>query len=389
VKSKLGLGMMFAMLLSATAAFAQEVVGVTDKEIKIGIMAPLTGNASSFSKAQIGIDAYYKWINDQGGINGRRIVTVMEDYACDSAKGLAGVRKLIHQDKVFILHGNSCSGVAMAVKPVVVESGVPWVVAHAANPQISTPVVKHIFHAVPTGRAYANAMANFIATKPGLKTVAIVAHTDDWAKSYCAPAAEILAKKGFKPVGEFALERGQTDATSQVLKLRQLNPDFVIGCLYEAETVVLLRDMKKYGLSVPVMGTGGTDLENTFKRAGDFDAVKNYFVPHAYVDNVDGVKLKPYVDIVKKYYPNESITAFSVASIGSAVMVADVLKAIGRDLTREKFVAEMEKLQNFDSKVFAARISYSGSDHDGVKDSAAAGWVNGKATVLRSWGQAY
>jgi len=147
--------------------------------------------------------------------------------------------------------------------------------------------------------------------------------------------------------------------------------------------------MKKYGMSVPVMGTGGTDLENTFKRAGDFDTVKNYFVPHAYVDNVDGAKLKPYVDIVKKYYPNESITAFSVASIGSAVMVADVLKAIGRDLTREKFVAEMEKLQNFDSKVFAARISYSGADHDGVKDSAVAGWVNGKATVLRSWGQPY
>lgn len=383
------LALLSAVLLPAGAALAQEVVGVTDKEIRIGIMAPLTGNASSFSKAQIGIDAYYKSINDAGGIHGRRIVTVMEDYACDSAKGLAAVRKLIHQDRVFMLHGNSCSAVAMSIKPIVVESNVPWVVAHAANPAISTPIVRHIFHAVPTARAYANAMANFVASKPGIKTVAIVQHTDDWAKSYCTPAAELLAKRGLKPVGEFALERGQTDATAQVLKLRQLNPDFILGCLYEAETVVLLRDMKRYALNAPVMGTGGTDLENTFKRAGDFDTVRNYFVPHPYVDNLDGPKLKPFVDIVRKYYPNETITAFSVASMGSAVMVVEALRRVGRDLTRERFIAELEKMQNFDSQVFAARISYSPTDHDGVEDSAVAGWVGNRATVMRAWGQPF
>ena len=76
----------------ATTAVAQQE-GITGTSIKIGIMAPLTGSASSYSKAQIGLDAYYKWVNDQGGVNGRKIEAVLEDYACDSAKGVASRSK--------------------------------------------------------------------------------------------------------------------------------------------------------------------------------------------------------------------------------------------------------------------------------------------------------
>ena len=268
-------------------------------------MGPFTGNASSYSKAQIGLDAYYKWVNDQGGVNGRKIETVLEDYACDSAKGVAAVKKLIHQDKVFMLHGNSCSAVAMAIKPIVVEAGIPWVVAHAANGAISSPPTKNIFHGVPVGKTMGIAMGQFVASKPGLAKVAVISHTDDWAKSYCGPANEYLASKNIKPVIEVAFERGQTDSTAQTLKIKQANPDFVIACLYEAETAIFLKDAKKYGLNAPVMGTAGTDLENTLKRVGDLDTVANYYVPHMYADNLDGPRLKKFADILKKYYPNE------------------------------------------------------------------------------------
>src|SRR5207237_8799813 len=125
--------------------------GVTSNSIKIGIMGPFTGNASIYSKGEIGLDAYYQSVNDQGGVNGRKIETVLEDYACDSAKGVAAVKKLIYQDKVFMLHGNSCSAVAMAIKPVVVEAGIPWEIAHAANGAISSPPTKNTFHGLPLG----------------------------------------------------------------------------------------------------------------------------------------------------------------------------------------------------------------------------------------------
>ena len=140
---------LFAMLaFTAAPAFAQdagwETQGLTDDSITIGVMGPFSGNASSYSKAMVGMMAYYQKINDEGGAHGRKLVAVQEDTACDSAKGLAAAKKLISQDQVFMLQGNSCSGVAVALRPVVEESGIPWIVAQAVSDSISVPLARNI-----------------------------------------------------------------------------------------------------------------------------------------------------------------------------------------------------------------------------------------------------
>jgi branched-chain amino acid transport system substrate-binding protein len=388
-KAALGssLATLAAVMMLACSAVADDTTGVTDTTIKIGIMGPFTGDAASYSKAEIGLDAFYKWINDQGGIHGRKIVTILEDTGCNSAKGIAGVKKLIYQDGVFMLHGNSCSAVAMAIKPTVVAAGVPWVVAHAVDDKISSPPTKNIFHGVPVGKTYGLAMGKFVMSKPGVKTVAIIQHSNEWANSYCVPAKEYLASQGIKPAVEVAFERGQTDSTPQVLQIRQAKPDFVIACLYEAESAIFLKDLNKYGMDVPVMGAAGTDLESTLKRVGDLKIVENYFVPNSYIDNTDGPRMKKWNDIILKYYPNESITGFSAISIGSGVAVVEALKRVGRNLTRERFLAEMDKIRDFDTGVLSGKITWTATDRDGVKDSAIAGFVKGKPTVLKAWGQ--
>jgi len=373
------------------AANADETTGLTDTAIKVGVMGPFSGNASSYSKTQIGLMAYFKHINDQGGINGRKFDIIQEDTACDPAKGIAAAKKLVHQDEVFYLHGNSCSGVAMAVKPTVSPTGIPWIIAHAVNPKITMPVneKKSIFHGVPAGPAYGSTMGKFIMSKPGVKRIAMVAHTNDWAKAYCDPAIEVIKASGGEIIEELTLERGQTDATAQVLKLKQANPDFILGCLYEAETVIFLRDAKKYGVRIPVMGTAGTDLENTLERLGDLDAVKDYYVLHAFVDKVDGPKMKKWNDIILKYYPNETITGFSAVSMASGVAAVKALKAAGRDLTRSKFIAELDNIKGLKTGILACDITWSSTDRHGCKKSAVAGFVEGKPTVLSAWGKAW
>ena len=375
------------MLAMVGAANADETTGLTDTTIKVGVMGPFTGNASSYSKTQIGLMAYFKHINDQGGINGRKFDIIQEDTACAPAKGIAAAKKLVHQDKVFYLHGNSCSGVAMAVKPTVAPTGIPWIIAHAVNPKITMPVneKKSIFHGVPAGPAYGSTMGKFVMSKPNVKRVAMVTHTNDWAKAYCDPAIEVIKASGGKIIETLALERGQTDATAQVLKLKKAKPDFVLGCLYEAETVIFLRDAKKYGGRIPVMGTAGTDLENTLERLGDPDAVKDYYVLHAFVDKVDGPKMKKWNDIILKYYPNETITGFSAVSMASGVAAVNALKAAGRDLTRSKFIAELDNIKGLKTGILACDITWSSTDRHGCKKSAVAGFVDGKPTVLSAW----
>lgn len=378
-------------LSTVGAVSADETTGLTDTAIKVGVMGPFTGNASSYSKTQIGLMAYFKHINDQGGIHGRKFDIIPEDTACAPAKGIAAAKKLVHQDKVFYLHGNSCSAVAMAVKPTVSPTGIPWIIAHAVNPKITMPVneKKSIYHGVPAGPAYGSTMGKFVMSKPGTKRVAMVTHTNDWAKSYCDPAIEVIKASGGEIIESLALERGQTDATAQVLKLKQAKPDFVLGCLYEAETVIFLRDAKKYGVNVPVMGTAGTDLENTLERLGDISAVRNYFVLHAFVDKVDGPKMKKWNDIILKYNPKETITGFSAVSMASGVAAVKALQAVGPDLTRSKFIAELDKIKGLKTGILACDITWSSTDRHGCKKSAVAGFIDDKPTVLSAWGKTW
>jgi branched-chain amino acid transport system substrate-binding protein len=375
----------------AGIAQEDETTGLKDTAIKVGVMGPFTVNASSYSKTQIGLMAYFKHINDQGGIHGRKFEMFPEDTSCAPAKGIAAAKKLIHQDKVFYLHGNSCSAVAMAVKPTVSPTGIPWIIAHAVNPKITMPVneKKSIYHGVPAGPAYGSTMGKFVMSKPGTKRVAMITHTNDWAKAYCAPAIEVIKANGGEIILEQALERGQTDSTAQVLKLKQAKPDFILGCLYEAETVIFLRDAKKYGLRVPVMGTAGTDLENTLERLGDKDAVKDYYVLHAFVDKVDGPKMKKWNDIILKYNPKETITGFSAVSMASGVAAVKALEAVGRDLTRSKFIAELDKISGLTTGILACDITWTSTDRHGCKKSAVAGFVDGNPTVLSAWGTAW
>jgi branched-chain amino acid transport system substrate-binding protein len=384
-----GLAAVVGLALLASPAMADETTGLTDTTIKVGIMGPFTGNASRYSKTQIGLMAYFKHINDQGGIHGRKFELVPEDTACAPAKGIAAAKKLIHQDEVFYLHGNSCSAVAMAVKPTVSPTGIPWIIAHAVNPNITMPVneKRSIFHGVPAGPAYGSTMGRFVMSKPGTKRVAVVTHTNDWAKSYCDPAIEVIEEQGGEIIETLALERGQTDSTAQVLKLKQAKPDFILGCLYEAETVIFLRDAKKYGMETPVMGTAGTDLENTLERLGDVSAVRNYFVLHAFVDKVDGPKMQKWNDIILKYYPDETITGFSAVSMASGVAAVKALEAVGPDLTRSKFIAELEKIQGLETGILACDITWTPTDRHGCKKSAVAGMVDDKPAVMSAWGK--
>ncbi len=375
---------------SIATAQDQAITGVTENTIKIGIPGPFTGNASSYSKAQIGLDAYYRHINETGGVHGRMINVIKADTACNEARGIAVAKKLIHQDKVFLINGNSCSGVALAMKPTIIEAGIPWVVGHAVNYKISSPVEYNIFHVVPTSQDAGRFMAKYAMSRPETKKIAIIAHSNEWGKGYRDPAVETLkSEHKVEPILDLTMERGSTNATAQVLKIKQSGADFVIAILYEAETAIFLREAKKYDLNVPILGGYGTDLKSTLKRVGNKSVVENYQVLHMFQNTLGSGSMKEWGDIIRKYYPDEDLTAFSFASIGSGMVVVNALKAVGRDLTREKFVTEMESIRNYNTGVLASNVSFSTGDHAGVKDSGVAAFVNDKVTVFRSWGHKF
>src|ERR1700747_472804 len=94
---------------------------------------------------------------------------------------------------------HACSGVAMAIKPTLLEDGLPWI-GVSANPKLTTPTVPNMFHVTYTGVYSGQAMAGCALSKPNTKRVVLVAHTNDWARGYCDPATELMKEKGVEPM---------------------------------------------------------------------------------------------------------------------------------------------------------------------------------------------
>src|SRR6185295_13558166 len=132
---------------------------------KIGSLGPFSGESTVFNPLNYGPEAYLRAANAEGGVHGRKFESVFADDACNEAKGIAAAKKLIYEDKVFMIIGHPCSGVAMAIKPMLEKEGVPWM-GLAANPKLTRPTVPNMWAVGYTGNESGGAMASFALSKP-------------------------------------------------------------------------------------------------------------------------------------------------------------------------------------------------------------------------------
>ena len=191
-----------------------------------------------------------------------------------------------------------------------------------------------------------------------------------------------MKKRNITPVEDVYLERSATDATAQVLRLKQSGADVIIANLYPTEIVIFLRDAQKYGLKVPVIATHAVALEQTLDRLNDPAAVENLYVFYPLIAPLQDAKMKPWIDLAKKARPNEAADFLSVIGIGGAVVVKKALEDAGPNPTREKVIAALNNMKNFDTGVMAAPLTFAPDDHVGLKSGNMIAYRDGKPTLV-------
>jgi branched-chain amino acid transport system substrate-binding protein len=380
--------------LGAAPAHADNTQGITDTTIKIGNLGPFSGEATVFDPLNYGPEAYLRYVNAQGGVNGRKFETVFADDACNEAKGIAAAKKLIYEDKVFMIMGNPCSGVAMAIKPMLDKEGVPWV-GISANPKLTTPPVPNMFHATYTGVQSGHAMASFAMSKPGVTKIALVEHSNDWAHGYCDPAVDYIKQHGGQVVVTTVMERGSTSATAQALQIKASGAQAVMGCLYQQELVIFLRDMQKFGVDAITVGALGADFEQTVRDVGDPDAVRGkFFQPYQFKAMLGQGPLQKFHDIFVKYLTKAELpkqgepTNFYYFGVPAAIVTVEAFRRAGPHPTRESWEAAMDSIKDFDTGVLADNENLSATNHVGVERMYAIGLdSNGQEVIYKSWGE--
>ena len=358
--------------LGVQGAAAAEV-GVTDDTVKIGSFGALTGPYYIYGKVIMdGAQLVYNEVNEAGGIHGRKIEYVREDDRCDAATGIAAAKKLIHQHEVFALHAGGCSNASIAARPDIDKAQVPWVVMASIGEPIYDPISKYIYTPQMTASIESLAQVDH-AVKLGKKRIGIISLQDAWGRSRYKPLIARLKHHGITPVADVEMVDTANDATAQVLKLKQANPDAIMLVLYARSAAMYLRDAHKLGFKPYTVGTSAVgDLMKVAEQVGIPEAVDNT-VAISHVNFVPGdPEMDKWKGLLEKHFPGDEFLVSHIIGIGSGSVVVEVLKRVGRDLTRERFLEELSKLKNYQSPVHAGPITCTDTDH---RCNKLPGWV--------------
>lgn len=360
-----------AVVSPVPPAAAQSASGVTADEIKIGALGALTGPGYLYGRLIMnGAEVVYNEINKAGGVHGRKIVLVREDDRCDAASAIAAAKKLIFQHQVFMLHGGGCSNASIAARPEVEKANVPWVVFASVADEVTLPTAPYIFSTALAASIESAAQLEF-ALQQGAKRVAVISMRDAWGRARYNPLMETFKRKGVTPVADEEMSPDANDATPQVLRLRQANPDAVLIVLYPKAAAVYMRDAAKLGFKpIQVGQTAVGDLIAFREQVAIPNALERFYTISHVRFTPDDPEMERWRALLEKYFPGDRLSVYNIMGIASASVVVEVLKRAGRDLTRERVRDELNKLKDYSTGIYPGVISCTPTDHQCHKTPA-------------------
>ncbi len=347
--------------IATGSAQAADVDGVTATEIRVGTFGPLTGPVYMYGKLSMnGVEVFFNKLNEQGGIHGRKLVLVREDDLCKPEGAIAAVKKLVHQHKVFGIIGGACSNPTLAARPEIEKAGVPFHVFAAVADGIVDPPATNIYTTQLTASIESRAQIQW-ALDRGAKKLAIVAQHDAWGRARYEPMLKDFKARGLQVVADEEVTVDQNDGTAQALRLKAAGADAIMLLGYPKAAAVLIRDSIKIGYKPLWVGqTAIQDLPALQGLIGINGALGDFVSITTVPGHPDNPQYAEWRKRLKDTFPNDELSVFNLMGVAAAEVFAKVLDAAGKDLTREKFLAAYNTIDNFKSSIYPGPITCKG-----------------------------
>jgi len=345
-----------ALALSASSAFAQKKydTGATDTEIKVGQSLALSGPASSYSVIGKTQAAYFKMINDQGGINGRKINFIQYDDGYSPPKAVEQVRKLVESDEVLLTFQVLGTPVNAAVQKYLNAKKVPQLYAATGASRFTDPknfpwTMGYNPNYFVEGRIYGQYI---LKNHPNAK-VGILYQNDDLGKDYLNGIKAGLGDKAASMiVAEASYEVSDPTIDSQILKIKDAGADLFFSASTPKQAAQAIK--KIYELNwhpVHILDINATSVGAVMKPAG-LEASKGVISVNYGKDPADptwknDAGMKKYLDFMAKYYPDgDKESLFNTYGYSTAQLLVYTLKQCGDNLTRENVMKQATSLKD-------------------------------------------
>jgi branched-chain amino acid transport system substrate-binding protein len=360
-----------AGLAPAGAASAQTVVGVTATEIKVGHTNPYSGNASAYGTIGKTIAAYFKKVNDEGGVNGRKINFISYDDGYSPPKTVEMVRKLVEQDQVALLFQTLGTPSNSAIHKYMNQQKVPHLfVATGAtkwnDPQNFPWTMGYQPNYQTEGRVYAAyALSHVKDAKIG-----ILYQNDDYGKDYLKGFEDGLGEAKKLIVMKQTYEVTDPTIDSQIVNLKNSGANVFFNITTPKFAAQAIKKSHEIGWKpLHFLNNVSSSLGTVLKPAG-LDASRG-LITALYMKEVTDPQWKndkgftDWVAFMKKYYPEGALDdqangfAYNVA-----ILMTQVLKQCGNDLSRENIMKQAASIKDFELPLLLPGIKINTSPTD-------------------------
>jgi branched-chain amino acid transport system substrate-binding protein len=345
---------------------APVVPGVTATEVVVGSWGPQDGPAGAYGTIDRTVDAYFKKVNDEGGINGRKIRFIYENDSYQPAKTVAAVKKLVEEDKVFALVGGLGTAQNAAVMDYIVQNNVPHVWPATGTTALAVPLKKNVYAVQLNYTTEATLATQYALDQMSTKKIAVFYQNDAFGKEGLDAVQAELKKRGLAAAAAVSYETADTNFSAQALKLQTSGADTVIIYAVPKPGGSIIAEMGKIGYAPKLLSSSVINDPAIFQLAG---AAINGMLIEAYLpafDDVSNPKIVEYQAFMAKYAPKEQIGGFTESGYAYGQVFIEALRRAGKELTREGFMANLDQMQNFTGSLVPS-LSYSATDHAGVK----------------------
>ncbi|MCG2645131.1 MULTISPECIES: ABC transporter substrate-binding protein [Bradyrhizobium] len=347
---------------SGSDALAQKKydTGATDAEIKIGNIMPYSGPASAYGIIGRTMSAYFRMINDNGGINGRKINFISYDDGYSPPKTVEQARKLVESDEVFLIFASLGTATNAAIQKYMNAMRVPQIFVSTGASRFGDP--EHFPWTIgwqPTYRAEARIYASYILTNHPNAKVGVLYQNDDFGKDYIQGLKDGLGEKFDKTVIVSApYDVGTPTVDSEVVAIRTAKPDVFINIAtpkYAAQAIRKVAELDWHPIHIMTNvsnSIGGVIKPAGVKNAeGILTALYNMDVTDPQWDSYPG--MQRFRAFLAKYYPEaDKSDAGTIAAYNLSTGLVEVLKECGDNLTRENV---MKVAANLDFEVETLR----------------------------------
>ncbi|MBR1222139.1 ABC transporter substrate-binding protein [Bradyrhizobium sp. U87765 SZCCT0131] len=345
-----------ALALTSGAALAQKKydTGASDTEIKIGNIMPYSGPASAYGVIGKAEAAYFKMINEQGGINGRKINFISYDDGYSPPKAVEQARKLVESDEVLFVFGPLGTASNSAIQKYMNAKKVPQLFVATGATKFGDP--KDFPWTMgwqppyqSEGRIYAKYL---LSTKPDAK-IAIMYQNDDFGKDLLKGIKDGLGAKTSLIIAEESYEVSEPTIDSHIVKLKASGADTFISITTPKFAAQAIKKVAEIGWKpVYVQSNVGASVGSVLKPAG-FENAQDLLSAAYAKDGADSQwdtdeGMKNFYAFLAKYAPDLNRNDASVVyGYGQAQTVVQVLKQAGDTLTRENIMKQAASLKDF------------------------------------------